>query len=310
MNYKDTIKEAWQFAQANKKMVTWYALIPSIITTLSGIIFVLYQYFSFQKVVDVNGEEHSMTYTFLLDVWNYLKLNPDIWWVYIVLASVLIIIYFFYPTFSVGAIIQLTARKKKGQEVKLINGVTHGLASFLPLFEYHLLLKSFSITAVLTESTFIIRNLDGSFINFLLPIFILIGIAGLFLTLFFTYAEWYIVIDDEGVFSALQKSAKLVFHSWQHTFLILILLLVIVLRVILNMILVFVIPVLVFAAVGFFASAAVEGIGFALTGVVAIISLYIAGYLGGTLSIFSHAVWTFTFLELTENGPGSARDEG
>jgi hypothetical protein len=309
MNYKDTIKEAWQFAQSNKKMVTWYALIPSMITTVSGIVFFLYQYFSFKKEIAPNGEERSQAFGFLVDFWEYIKANPDNIWIYIVVAVLLLIIYFFYPTFSVGAIIQLTARKKKGQEVKLINGVTYGLSSFLPLFEYHLILRSFSLTAVFTESAFIIRNLDGSFINFLLPIFILIGVSGLFLTLFFTYVEWFIVIDDEGVFSALQKSAKLVFHSWQHTFLILVLLMVIVLRVILNMILVFVIPVLVFAAVGFFASAAFEGIGFALSGIVALISLYIAGYLGGTLSIFSHAVWTFTFLELTENGQSSARDE-
>ncbi len=128
------------------------------------------------------------------------------------------------------------------------------------------------------------------------------------MTLFFTYVEWYIVIDDDKPFGAMKKSAALVFHNWQHTFLILILLMVIVLRVILNMILVFVIPFLVFAGVGLFASVAFQNIAFAIGILVSIICLYIAGYLGGTLNIFSNAVWTFTFLELTAKDQSTARD--
>lgn len=299
MKYRQIIKEAWSFAQANKSMMKWYALLPSIFATLAGVIFLGYQYFSFKTELGPTGEENSVAYNFLLQIWEFIKTNPDSIWYMIIFGILILFFYLFYPTFAQGAMIQLIARKRNGQDVRLVNGITYGLGSFLPMFEYHLAIRSFSLTAVITESTFVIRNLGGDFMIFLLPIFILIAIAGLFLTLFFTFVEWFIAIDDEGVFASMQKSASLVFRNWQHTVLILILLSVIVIRVIINMILVFLVPLVVFAGVGLFASVAFKAVAIIIATTISLAALYIAGYLGGTLSVFSHAVWTFVFLELT-----------
>jgi hypothetical protein len=309
MHYRTIIKEAWSFAQANKSMMKWYALVPSIFSTIAGVLFICYQYFSFRTQVGPDGQEHSVIYNFMLAIFDYFKTNPQSIWYLIIFGILAIIFYLFYPTFAQGAMIQLIARKKAGQDVKLVNGITYGLGSFLPMFEYHLAIRSFSLTAIITESTFVIRNLGSDFIGFLLPIFFLISIAGLFLTLFFTFVEWYIAIDDEGVFAAMQKSASLVFRNWQHTVLVLILLSVIVIRVIINMILVFLIPLVVFAGVGLIASVTFKAIAMSVAIVISLGTLYVAGYLGGTLSVFSHAVWTSVFLELSSK-VDSAREAG
>jgi hypothetical protein len=298
MQYRQIIKEAWSFAQANKSMMKWYALLPSIISTLSGVLFLAYQYFSFQKITTADGQERTVAFNFVMQVFEYIQQNSNLIWILIVVSIIGVVFYLFYPTFAQGAMIQLIAKKHQGSDEKLINGVKYGLGSFLPMFEYHLAIRTFSITAVIAESTFVIRNLGAEFAGFLFPIFLLVAIAGLFLTLFFTFVEWFIALEDERIFSSMQKSAALVFNNWQHTFLILILLGVIVARVILNMILVFLIPLIFFAGVGFFASVLFQSIALVIAFVVSFASLYIAGYLGGTLSVFSHAVWTFVFLEI------------
>jgi hypothetical protein len=307
MQYKQIIKDAWSFAQANKQMMKWYALLPSIFSIIVGIVFVAYQYFSFKNKAGVAAGQENKIFLYLTEAWNFLQNHPSYIWILVLVAIIGIFFYFFYPTFSQGAMIQLIARKKNGQETRLVDGISYGLSSFLPMFEYHLLIRSFSLTAVFTQSVFVLRNLGSDVLFILLPFFVIVAIAGVFLTLFFTFVEWFIAIDDEGVLSALQKSSKLVLKNLQHTFFVLVLLLIIGIRILINIILVFLVPILVFAIVGLFASTLFKGIAIAIGVCISLLALYIAGYLGGTLSVFFHAVWTFVFLELTEKND-SARE--
>jgi hypothetical protein len=298
MQYRQIIRDAWAFAQANKGMMNWYALIPSIMSTLVGVLFISYQYFSFKKTLNTAGQEISIAHDFLLQLLNLIRTNSSFFWTSIIIGLFFLFFYLFYPTFSQGAIIQLIAKKKQGQETNLISGITYGLGSFLPMFEYHLVIKTFSLTAVIGESAFILRNLGSEVLYFLLPIFVLIAVIGLFITLFFTFAEWFIALHNDGMFAAMKSSTSLVFQNWQHTILILVLLLIIGIRVIINIVLVFFVPLLVFAAVGLFATAAFQNAILFIAAGVSLVALYIAGYLGGTLTIFTHAVWTIVFLKL------------
>ena len=66
MDYRVIIKEAWQFTQSNKKLMKWYAVLPSLITIISGTCIVLYQYFAFKS----NSQGHK---SFLMQIINFVK---------------------------------------------------------------------------------------------------------------------------------------------------------------------------------------------------------------------------------------------
>jgi hypothetical protein len=309
MEYRQIIKDAWNFTQSNKRLVTWYAFLPALITTIYSLGYFIYQYFAFANSSLFSEEDKNTLMIILKEVYGFLKDSPKLIGPTIAIAIFLTIMYVFYPIIAQGALIQLIARKRNNQPVRLISGISYGLKSFLKLFEYSLVIRAFSVTAVLTEGAFVLRNLGVEALQFLLPVLGLLILIGIFLGFIFTYSELFIVIDKEGVFKSMRSSTALVVDHWQHTILILILLFIIGLRVILNIVMVLIIPLLIFTGVGLAATAALGYIGYAIGGLIALIGLYFSGYLGGTLTVFSNAVWVFTFLELTENGETSARQK-
>jgi hypothetical protein len=243
----------------------------------------------------------------IANVLRFLNLHEKMILPCVIVAIIAAIIYFFYPTFAQGAMIQIIARKRNNQEVRLLDGVSYGLKSFLPLFEYHLMVKGFSLTAMITEVAFVMRNMGTGALKIFVPIFGFIAFIGLILSLLFTYVELFVVVDRKNIFQSMKRSMSLVVTHWQHTFLILILLMLIGLRIIFNIILVLVIPIVIFLGIGLFASVALGYIGWFIAGTITLVGFYISGVLGGTLSVFTNAVWTFTFLELTATDELSAR---
>jgi len=303
MQYRRIIGESWAFTQNNKGLVMWYAFVPSVLSTVYGLGYVIYQYVAF------NSKKFDTHALWLkgLDVLNIIKADPTYLALSVSILALLALCYIFYPTFSTGAIIQIAARKRNNQKVSLLGGVSYGLKPFLPIFEYHSMMHGLSFMMVVSELSFTYRHLDFEAFKLLVPIFALIGVIVMIFGLFVTYTEMFIVIDEENVFSAIRSSAALVLSHWQYTFLILILLMLIGLRIIFNILLILVMPLLIIAGIGFFASLQMQLGGYILAGLVSFIGLYLAGILGGNLMVFTKAVWTFTFLELTEEGDKSAR---
>ncbi len=309
MNYKAVIKDAWHLAQENKPLMWWYAFIPELIGLVVGIFYLVYQFMSFYKSSIFRDYEGD---SFLHDVFIYLS---EFWdnfpsWtvVLIVIAAITLLFYFFLPIFCKASLVQLIARMRNGQKVKPIDGVSYGFLHFLPLFEYRLLIKSFSLIGIITEASFVVRNLGTGAFEILVIPFVLVFFIGLLLLLLFTYSEYFIIIDGKGMMKSMGASARLVIRHWQHTLLMFILMLLITLRIFLNIVLVLLIPSLIIISTALLAAVAMAKVGFAVGVVLGIIALYFAAYLGAVLEVFSSAVWVFTFLKLTEEGEVSARE--
>jgi len=304
MHYRRIIGESWAFTQNNKGLVMWYAFLPSVISTVYGVGYLIYQYIAFNST---KFDTHAL-WIKGLELFDIIKSSSSLISLSLAALVSFAIIYLFAPTFSTGAIIQIAARKRNNQKVKLHHGITYGLKRFLPLFEYHTMMHGLSFAMVLTELSFTYRHLNLAAFELLLPIFALIAFVVLVFGLLATYTEMFIVIDGDPVFRSVLNSADLVMSHWQSTFLILILLMLIGLRIIFNILLVLVLPAIIIFGIGFLASLQLQILGVFLAGLIALFSLYLAGILGGNLMVFTKAVWTFTFLELTEEGVKSARD--
>jgi len=309
MNYKIIIKEAWQLTQQNKGLMWWYAFIPEFIGILIGIFEVLYQVMSFWKSPvfrDYTGDSfiHEV-WTFFAEFWSgHSSLSIFL----IMVMAVVFLLYLFLPIFCKAALVQLIARKRSGQTVKPIDGVSFGFLHFLPLFEFHLAIKTFSMVGILTLASFVIRNMGPEIFRLLLIPFILVFLFGLGLALLLTYSQYFIIIDGEKVLKSMARSVRLVVRHWQHTLLMLILMVLITLRIFLNIFLILLIPAVIVLSTAALAAITLAKIGLVVGVIVGFISLYFAAYLGGILEVFTSAVWVFTFLELTSKGETSARE--
>jgi hypothetical protein len=189
-------------------------------------------------------------------------------------------------------------------------GVQFGFKNFFAVLEFNGLLSAVSITALIGYGTIILRTLGPEFLKIASVFLIVIGIISIVADFLFTYAKYYIVIDDLGVFAALGKSTKLVINNFESVALIFLMLFLIGLRIIVNIVLILIIPGLIVLIAGFFASIALNITGYVISAVIGLIGIYLSGYLGGVVSVFAHAVWTLTFLKLTSEDNLSARDQG
>lgn len=306
MEFRETIKEAWEIAQSEKRLMYTYAFLPALISTVAGTVFIGYQAISLKKYFD---HERSLIWDVSEMVLNFLQSHPSFWAIFIVGVVFLAVLYLLYPSFCEGAMIQLIARKYNKQEVNMLQGLTFGAKTFFPILEFNGLLSFFGLSALIGYSTLILRTLGPEVLQYAAIFFAFVGILSLVMTFLFTYAQYYIAIDHDGVFSAIGKSTNLVVAHWQSTFLMVLLLLLIGLRILVNILLILVIPGLILLLAGFFASITLNFLGNIIAIIIAITGIFVAGYLGGVLSVFAHAVWTLTFLKLTKDGELSARAE-
>lgn len=288
-----------------------YAFTPEFIGLLVGIAYLVYQTMSFWTSPvfrDYQGD------SFLHEVINvlsaFLAERTSLGILLIVLTAIIVLLYFTLPIFCKASLTQLIARKRNGQDVKTIDGVSYGFLHFLPLFEYRLLIRTFSFFGLIGEASFIARNLGTGALEILLIPFALVFVVGLILLLLFTYSEYFIIIDGTGMMAAMSSSMRLVVRHWQHTFLMLILMVLITLRIFLNIILVLLIPAAIIVSTGVLASFALAKIGVVVGVIIGLVGLYFAAYLGSVLEVFSTSVWVFTFLELTSKAETSAREVG
>lgn len=308
ISYRQIIKEAWDFTQDNKKLIMVYAFMPSLFGTLAGILYLIYQYYAVLSSPLFENWQNSFTVVFVTNVLQVLRDNLSWTGTIIIAVIVVMIFYFLVPSFCEGSIIQLIARKRNGQDVRTRDGVRFGMLSFLPLFEYSWIIRTFSLVSMISWTSFVARNLGWSALEAFLPLAIFFAIVGIILTLLFTYTEFFIVIDDKKVIESIAKSCVLVVTHLEETLLLSVLMLIISVRILVQIVFVLLIPAVVALIFYFVTSAAVPWLAFVIGGVIGSSLLYLAAYLNGTIHVFAASVWTFTFLELTKDNEVSARE--
>lgn len=302
MQYKAIIGEAWALTQNNKKLIFAFAFVPAALNTLVGMAYILYQIAAFWTSPYINPgvpeDKHALKFIFNLIV-DWLQTRPGITVFSLVVCGIVYLGHLMIPAFTQGALIQMLAHMRAGQKVSLAEGVSFGFVRFLQLFEYHLAVKTFSVFSLLIEASFAFRNLGPTAFEFFGWIFLVVILVGLLAMLLFTYSEYYIVIDKEGMMSSIIKSSGLVIRQWHHTIFMLFLMAVIVVRIAINILVAILLPLLVIVPIFLFTSITLATVGAVIGGVIALIGLYFASYFLGVFHVFTTGVWTFTFLELT-----------
>lgn len=307
MSYRKIIAEAWLYTQQNKKLIYWFGFLPSIFTTTAGILYLGYQFFAFKKSELFEHARQSFFSDVISFVFRFLSAHAQSTWLIVLIVAALVLIYLLFPTLTQAAAIQVIARHRNGQEATLGDGIRFGLGNYLPLFEYHTVVKVFGVFTILFEGAFVLRQSVDLFMT-LLPVFILFFVVGVIMTLLFTYADLYIIIDNEHVIPSITKSAKIVLLHWQKTFFITLLMMLIGIRIILQIILLLLVPAAILFAAGYIATITLQAIGIIIGIMIGLAALFFAAYLGGVVDIFAYTVYTYTFLDLTSEKILSPRD--
>ncbi len=310
MKYRAIISEAWALTQENKKLIWYFAFVPAILSTIVTIVYLGYQALSFwnSPYINPNADHSSVIGLIFRGFVNIFENNPGFGALLVFLGVILFIVYTLLPVFTQGALIQLTVKIRAGHKVSIMEGISFGFNRFLQLLEYDLLIKTFSLFGILTEASLVFRTLGPDAFAIFGWIFLLFIIVGLFFTLLFTYSESYLVIDKKGVFDSILASSGLVFRQWQHTLFMLLLMAIISVRIVINILVALLIPALIIAPIFLFASLTLTTIGVIIGSLIGAVALYFTSYFVGVLHVFSTAVWTFTFLELTGEDEVNLRD--
>ena len=111
ISYRQIIKEAWEFTQNSKRLILIYAFFPAVLTTLAGMLYLVYQYYAIISSPLVENWERSFTTVFLTNIVQIIRDNFSWSLPIIIFAAVVVILYLLVPSFCEGAIIQLVARK-------------------------------------------------------------------------------------------------------------------------------------------------------------------------------------------------------
>jgi hypothetical protein len=307
MNYRKIIGEAWYFTQENKKLIVWFAFIPSFLSTVVGVFYILYQFYAFKSSPLFEDWQQSFTFVVVKEVFNLVMEHMDNLVPLFIVAGILVLLYFFLPPLMDGAMIQLIARKKNKQDVRIRDGLRYGFMSFLPLFSFYLITRTYNFFSIASDASFLIRNLGPGVFNLLLPLLILITVLSIILTLIFMFTEYYIVIDDCRVTKAMAKSAVLTVQHWDTTIFISFLMLIISIRIILQVVFVLLVPGIIFMVIFYFAASTIPFFGLIIGAVMAVAALFLASYLGAIVHVFMTSVWAFTFLDLTNEPEIDAR---
>lgn len=313
MKYRAIIGEAWDLTRKNKPLIWWFAFLPALINTVVFVGYVTYQGFalSTSPIFGGDGGSSEELWRILLEhAVLFFQNHPGLSVMLIVIAAILGLIYLFIPVFTEGALIQLIAKMRvSGEKPSIMEGVGLGFRRFLQLFEYHLAIKTFSVVSIFTNAVFILRSFGPEAFALFSWIFLLMFVVGLVLTLLFTYSEYYIAIDDTGMVKGMISSIKLVMLNWHHTLFMLLLMAIISLRIIFNVLVALLVPLLVIGPALVFTSIALIKIGIVIGAILGLVSLYFASYFLGVFHVFSVAVWTNTYLELTSSKASNLREE-
>ncbi len=302
MKYRAIIREAWVLTQENKRLMWWFAFIPALLTFLVSMVYFGYQAISLwtSPYLRSGAHEAHLLSKAVKAVVTLFENQPTIGVFGAIIVAIIGVTYLLLPVFSQSALIQLVAHIRAGEEPSVSRGISYGFTRFLQLFEYHAFVKTFSFVGIFTEASFAFRIFGPEPFKVFGWIFLLVLVVGLVCTLLFTYSEYYIVIDKEGVLNSIVKSGGLVIRQWHHTLFMLLLMAVIVVRVALNILVALLVPALILAPIFLFTSLTLAKIGVVVGGLVGLVVLYFASYFLGVFHVFTTAVWTFTFLDLTK----------
>lgn len=289
MPYAHIIARAWKIAAENPK-IKWFIWFPAFMAVLiftGKIGWQIYAYASEFGLIETEFDLNTAT-----SLIGFLTEN-NLWGWTLVLSALVLLFYFLIPAW-IDSVLILVLKQKLEQPEKYLSIRQKIISSgeyFFKMFELHGALALFSPLSVLFFASFIYRSFEGGLESLLIPIVMTYFAICLVINLFTSYAEYYLICDDESVSMAMRKSASLVFMNLTQTIAVMLLLSLINVRILINIIVVLGVPIALIAAITVFSNLAIIVIAVIL----GILVVALAAYISALIEIFARSVWIQTF---------------
>lgn len=293
MTPREIIAIAWAITQREKDLRKW-GFFSSFFETLLNLKLISYQFYFLYEFW--NGGSAGF---FDVEIHIYNSMPHWFFWTFIILLTLLFVIELFVPHLALGAIVGLAAKSHKGEEVK--GGLVLALYNFFPIFAIHESLFLANWGTVITACSVVARYVDGDIKYWMIFMICLFwGISNL-LAFFFSFAIPAVVIDKQGVFSAIGQSFKLIVSYLTHIMFLLLLLFIISIRIVLNTLIVLIMPAIVIGIAILFTFVLSPAISYTIAFGIGMVLVLVASYFFGYLHVFQQTVWTVTYMELKKN---------
>jgi predicted membrane protein len=306
MNVRDIVRKAWQVTQVHIKKLIWYGAVPAFFSTVVSSTYLAYQYNAFKQSALFSSQEGLGLVKDIQLFWRMINTHPKLTVFLVILVILVLLGYILIPPIFRGTLIQALMRIKNYESIE--GSMEIGVRRFFPMFEFALVSGVFSIITLFTESSFILRWWGESVFFILLPILLFIAAVGLIASFLFTYAEYFIVLEDHKLIKSISESVILVIANMRKTILIFILMLLISARIILNVLLILFIPMGVVLLTGYLATTYLQTVGIVILSIFALAVLLVTSYLMGLFNVFATAVWVFTYAALAEKTQPEIKD--
>lgn len=294
MTPREIIAAAWAITTREPSLRRW-AFTSSILETMLKVKLVGTQlYFAYAYFF---GDGQAGFFDVEMQLYQAVPL-----WLFIIIMTlfvIMIIVEFFFPHLCLGALIGLSAKSYRKEEVK--GGLVLGLYNFFAIFAIHEFLTLGSLSTIITICSLIIRYIDGPLGSFAIGIMLILFACSLLLKFFFSFAEEAVVIQKMGIFVAIGRSFKLIVSNLSHIMFLLVLLFVISLRILVNAIAVILIPAIIVGLGLLLTSILPAVISYTIATLVGFGLIVAASYLFAYIQAFKVAVWTITYLELMKH---------
>ena len=233
--------------------------------------------FSFDTVADITG---------------FLS-NNSLWDWGIVLVVITLLFMFVIPSWIDSTLILCVDHKLKTPDNYLSTKqkMLKAFGFYFRMFELNALLGIFSIVSITLFTATVFRFFNSSLLAIFGVVIGIYAIIALVVNMLFSFAPYYLVLDNESISGALKKSASLVFLNMVPTLGILFIMFLINFRVVVNILVILGVPIGVFAAITIFnnSTATILSIifGIALFG--------LAAYITSITTVFSTGLWIQAF---------------
>ncbi len=293
MTPREIVAAAWGITTREPAIRRW-AFASSFLETLLTLKLISYQLFFAYKFFILGGDFGFFDVEIMMfHSWPFWAFGT-----FVGSFIFLLVIEYFVPHVCLGAIIGLSAKAFRKEEMK--GGLVLGLFNFLQLFAIHEFLTLSGITTILTVGSLILRYVQGPILFWCLGMLLFIFIFSLFLKFIFSFAQEAVVIEKMSIFHAMGKSFKLIVSHLGRIVFLLILLFVISLRILLNVAMLIVVPGIVIGIGVLLALFLPDVVSYSIASVLGFAIVLAASYLFGYLLAFNQTVWTITYLELIQ----------
>lgn len=295
MNYKAIVKEAWELTQANKKLI-WLGTISAFISTVVGIVYLSYQIISFKHSSFFGG--HTDYAEIFNNILNVIKNHTTLSFILVGVGILFFLAYLSVPLIINGALIDLIAKYKSGRPLK--GGMAKGIMRLFEIMKMHALLSPFNLFSILMEVSFILRLSGVEVMYVVLPFFLLFYLIGFVLVIIFSFADQYIILNEDSFTQSMGHSTHLVLIHFKETIFLFLIMFLISIRIFINVLLILFVPLAIVTLTGYIASITLAQIGNYIAVLIGIILLFLTSYFIGILTVFSNAVWTLSYLKMRE----------